>query len=210
MPTNTALVVVDVQKGFCEGGNLAVPGGNDVAEKIRHYIDAVTHGPMPEMRLYDLIVFTRDWHIEPGGHFAAPGTEPDFATSFPVHCVAGTRDAEFNAKLGAIPFDGIAGTPTHVVSKGQYGASFSGFDGQTHLGVPLATLLRGCAITSVDICGIATEFCDKATALDSVAAGFHTTLLTEFCVGLNPEAITAAINEMHEAGVLINDDSLVR
>jgi len=209
MTTNTALIVVDVNKTFCEGGLLAVPGGNDVAERIRHYIDAVTHGPGPTP-LYDLIVFTRDWHIDPGDHFAAPGEEPDFVTTFPVHGVAGTRDAEFHDKLGNIPFNGIAGTPTAVISKGQFAPAFSGFEGTTDLGVPLATLLRGYGITSIDVCGIATEFCDKATALDGVAHGFHTTLLTEFCVGLDADMIAAAITEMADAGVFINDPALIR
>ena len=109
----TALIVVDVQNDFCDDGSLPVTGGNDVAAAVSRHATEAT---------YDIIVTTRDWHIDPGAHFA--DGEPDFVETWPVHCAADTAGAEFHPDL-RLPRVDIA------VSKGAYEAAYSGFEGVT-------------------------------------------------------------------------------
>ncbi len=156
--TGTALVVTDVQNDFCEGGALAVAGGAAVAAAIEElYSD---HG-------YSAIVATRDNHIDPGDHFSET---PDFVDSWPPHCVAGTPGADFHPALGT-------GAIEETFSKGERSAAYSGFEGVSPSGESLADWLRRHDIDAVDVVGIATDHCVRATALDSATEGFRTRVL---------------------------------
>lgn len=186
-----ALIVVDVQRDFCEGGSLAVTGGTATAARITGHIE--THHDA-----YDLIVATRDWHVDPGRHFAPEGEAPDFAETWPPHCVVGTEGADWHPHL-RLP-DG-----TVVVSKGEGAAAFSGFEGHTDDGETLVDVLRSHGIDSVDVAGIATSFCVRATALDAAAAGFATRLLAGLTADVNPDDTPRTLEELAGAGLEVTD-----
>ncbi len=190
-----ALIVVDVQNDFCEGGSLAVRGGAEVAFRIG---DLLHHWSAKDLKSpdYAAAVATRDHHIDPGSHFAAPGAEPDYVDIWPVHCVVGTDGEAFHPNLDPQPFDA-------VFLKGEHTAAYSGFEGRTTDGVGLADWLRQRAITDVDVCGIATDHCVRHTVLDAVTSGFEVHLLTELCAGVAPETTQAALEEMQAAGARI-------
>ena len=143
---------------------------------------------------YDLVVATRDWHVDPGRHFAAAGEAPDFVDSWPPHCVVGTGGAEWHPNLH-LPDRAV------VVSKGEHAAAFSGFEGQAGDGRRLADLLRSSGIDEVDVVGIATSFCVRATALDSAGAGFATRVLTGLTADVDPARTPATLAELSEAGI---------
>jgi nicotinamidase/pyrazinamidase len=177
-----ALIVVDVQNDFCEGGSLAVAGGAAVAAAISEH---VARGG------YDHVVATRDYHIDPGGHFSET---PDFVSSWPVHCVAGTPGASFHPELD------VAGVEA-VFSKGAHAAAYSGFEGSTPDGRALADWLRAHDVTAVDVVGIATDHCVRATALDAARAGFTTTVLLDLTAGVAPSTVDSALAELRSAEV---------
>jgi nicotinamidase/pyrazinamidase len=187
-----ALIVVDVQNDFCEGGSLAVDGGAAVAAAISELLH---HWSRRDLKApdYEVAVATRDHHIDPGDHFS---TEPDFDRSWPAHCVVGTDGEAFHPNLDPQPFDA-------VFLKGEHAAAYSGFEGRSADGQPLAEWLRGHDVTEVDVCGIATDYCVRATALDAVAAGFTTRLLGDLCAGVSPGTTEAALAEMRRAGVSV-------
>ena len=178
-----ALIVVDVQNDFCEGGSLAVEGGAAVAAGIGGLL-AGEHG-------YDAVVATKDHHIDPGSHWS---DNPDFKDSWPVHCEVGTEGEEFHPGLQPRPFDAI-------FLKGRHEAAYSGFQGADDAGTPLADWLRARGVTEVDVCGIATDYCVRATALDAVTEGFEVTLLPGLSAGVAPESTETALAEMAAAGV---------
>ena len=181
-----ALIVVDVQNDFCEGGSLAVAGGAAVAADISTYLD--------EHPDYDVVVATRDHHINPGSHFSA---QPDYIDSWPPHCVAGTTGAEFHPNLTWRRFDG-------VFDKGEYAAAYSGFEGADHtLHVTLADFLAQRHITHVDVCGIATDYCVRATALDAARLGMEVTVLTRLTAAVNPANVADVVDEWARAGVQV-------
>jgi len=190
-----ALIVTDVQNDFCEGGSLAVPGGAEVAFKIGELLHHWSEQD-PKAPDYAVAVATRDHHIDPGSHFAAPGTEPDFVDSWPVHCVVGTDGEAFHPNLDPQPF-------TAVFLKGEHAAAYSGFEGRTTDGTGLADWLRQRDVTDVDICGIATDYCVRATVLDAVSNGFSVRLLADLCAGVAPETSQSALTEMRTAGASI-------
>jgi nicotinamidase/pyrazinamidase len=188
-----ALIVVDVQNDFCEGGSLAVSGGADVAfrigELLHHWHDAE-----PDQRDYAYVVATRDHHIDPGDHFS---DTPDFVSSWPVHCVAGTDGVGFHPNLDPQPFDAI-------FDKGEYAAAYSGFEGTCHEnGKPLADWLREKGVDQVDVCGIATDYCVRATALDANREGFRTTVLTDLTAGVAPASTEQTLVDLRTAGVAL-------
>jgi nicotinamidase/pyrazinamidase len=193
-----ALIVVDVQNDFCEGGSLPVAGGADIAFSIAGVLRRLQEAD-PEDREYAHVVATRDHHIEPGEHFAA---NPDYVTSWPAHCVVGTVGAAFHPNLDPQPFDA-------VFDKGAYAAAYSGFEGKSHDGVPLADWLRQHSVTSVDVVGIATDHCVRATALDAVAAGFATRVLLPLTAGVARATTESALREMHSAGVVLEGDPVL-
>ena len=177
----SALIVTDVQNDFCEGGSLAVAGGAEVAAGI---------GRLLEQHSYDHVVATQDHHIDPGAHFS---DTPDFVDSWPPHCVVGTPGVELHPALQPRPFEA-------VFTKGEYAAAYSGFEGVSD-GVPLATWLAERGVDEVDVCGIATDYCVRATALDAAAAGFSTTVLLDLSVGISAERVTETLAAFAEAGV---------
>ncbi len=184
-----ALVVVDVQNDFCEGGSMGVTGGGDVAARIDALLAARSAGEHRD-RAYDHVVATKDHHVDPGDHWS---DDPDFSHSFPRHCEVGTEGEHFHPALDASRFEA-------VFTKGEHEAAFSGFEG-TFDGETLAAWLRGHGVTEIDVCGIATDFCVRATALDGVAHGFAVTLLTDLVAGVAPAGTESALAEMREAGV---------
>jgi nicotinamidase/pyrazinamidase len=139
------------------------------------------------------VVATKDHHVDPGDHWAK---EPDFVDTWPVHCRVGTDGEAFHPNLDPQPFDA-------VFLKGEHQAAYSGFEGTSADGTALADWLRGREIEHVDVCGIATDHCVRATVLDAVEHGFGVRLLTELCAGVAPESTQKALAEMREAGAEI-------
>ncbi|MGB2921904.1 MAG: isochorismatase family protein [Mycobacterium sp.] len=180
-----ALIIVDVQKDFCEGGSLAVSGGGAVARGIN---DLLTGNPG-----YDHVVATQDFHIDPGDHFSET---PDFVSSWPRHCVVGTPGVEFHPDLDLSPVEA-------VFRKGRYSAAYSGFEGADDDNTALADWLRRRDVDAVDVTGIATDHCVKATAADAVAAGFTTRVLLDLTAGVSPETTAQAVDVLDSAGVEI-------
>lgn len=183
-----AFIAVDVQNDFCEGGSMAVDGGGDVARGISAHLAAHATD-------YDLVVATRDFHIDPGDHFS---DDPDFVDSWPPHCVADTPGASFHPGLDVTRLD-------HVVSKGEHEAAYSGFEGTTDAGTTLADLLAEHGITSVVIGGLATDHCVRATALDAVDNDLSTTVDLSLAAGVAAETTASALEEMREAGVSLHN-----
>jgi nicotinamidase/pyrazinamidase len=212
-----ALIIVDVQNDFCEGGSLPVEGGADLAGAISEYVDA-HHGQ------FDHVVATQDWHVDPGAHFSE---DPDFIDSWPKHCVAGTRGAELHPDLDTEYIQAY-------FRKGQFTAAYSGFEGllapddavptgdrkpgamPVSGGAPggdpdvealagedaigLDDWLQSHDVEDVVVVGIATDHCVKATALDGVQAGYSVTVLRDLTVGV-AEDLDDAIAEMELGGV---------
>ena len=187
-----ALIVVDVQNDFCEGGSLPVAGGARVAAdigEVLHRWSARAEGAPA----YDVVVATKDHHVDPGAHWSL---KPDFAESWPMHCKVGTEGAGFHPNLDPQPFD-------EVFYKGEHAAAYSGFEGSTASGEALADWLRAREVDEVDVCGIATDHCVRATALDSAREGFETRVLTALCAGVADDTTATAITELSRAGVVI-------
>jgi nicotinamidase/pyrazinamidase len=176
-----ALVVVDVQNDFCEGGSLAVAGGAAVAAAISGHVRSGG---------YAHVVATRDHHVDPGGHFAE---QPDYLETWPAHCVVGTGGVELHPALDREPIEA-------VFDKGEYAAAYSGFEGSAD-GVGLADWLRGHGVDAVDVVGIATDHCVRATALDAVAEGFATRVLLHLTAGVAEGSTAAALDQLRTAGV---------
>ena len=168
-----ALIIVDVQNDFCEGGSLAVTGGADVAARIG-----------PHAGTYEVVVATQDFHVDPGEHF----------TEWPPHCVAGTPGADLHPALDTDPIQAR-------FRKGADRAAYSGFEGATDDGTNLADYLRDRDVTDVDVVGIATDHCVRATALDAAAEGFTTRVLLDLCAGVAPDTTATALEELRDAGV---------
>ncbi len=177
-----ALLIVDVQNDFCEGGSLAVAGGHNVAAGVTELLRS-THP-------YALVVASRDWH-EPhssnSGHF----------DEWPVHCVQDAEGAEYAPGLDTSRID------VHV-RKGQGVPAYSAFEGVTDDGQALVDVLRSAGVTDVDVCGIATDHCVRASALDAAAAGFAVRLLDGLHVGVAEDTVASALDEMRAAGVRVS------
>jgi nicotinamidase/pyrazinamidase len=176
-----ALVIVDVQNDFCEGGSLAVAGGGEVARAISQYLESGG---------YDHVVASRDFHIEPGRHFSA---QPDFVNSWPRHCVVGTGGADFHPDL-------VTSHIETVFSKGAHEAAYSAFDGLDEAGTPLATWLRERGVDELDVAGIATDYCVRATTISAAQGGFRTRVLLGLTAGVDPTTTAESIDAMQAAG----------
>ena len=183
-PARRALIIVDVQPTFCEGGALPVTGGNAVAERIASHV-ASHRGD------YDLVVTTQDWHIDPGDHFSS---EPDFIDTWPVHGVADSAEAQIHPALSALEADA-------AVKKGQYAAAYSGFEGVDEDGRSLADILSAAGIEGVDVVGLAESHCVKDTALDAVRQGYRVRVLTDLTEPVSPELGRIARADMSAAGI---------
>ena len=192
-----ALIVVDVQNDFCEGGSLAVAGGADVAAAITDLIGEAQPG-------YRHVVATRDHHVDPGDHFS---DSPDFEHSWPAHCVAGTEGVGFHPNFAPAVASGAIDT---VFDKGAYAAAYSGFEGVDENGVGLTQWLRDRSVTEVDVVGIATDHCVRATALDAAREGFTTHVLLDLTAGVAEGTTERALTELRTAGVELTGKPVVR
>jgi nicotinamidase/pyrazinamidase len=188
---NRALIIVDVQNDFCEGGSLPVGGGSDVAAAISALLAAEE---------YDQIVATRDFHLDPGPHFSA---EPDYVDSWPAHCVIGTPGADFHPNLTTAPIEA-------VFSKGRSAAAYSGFEGFHADGTRLGAYLATRDVTHVDIVGLATDHCVKATALDAARTGLTTTVLLNLTAGVARATTTQSLTDLRDAGVRLAGEPVLR
>ena len=199
---NRALIVVDVQPTFCEGGELAVEGGNAVAERIAQFVGA-------HRDEYAYIATTQDWHIEPGAHWSV---NPDFVDTWPVHGKAGTPNANLHPAIARLGIE-------HHFKKGQYSSAYSGFEGiedntdriptreeveaDTLAGKTLANALKAAGVTHVDIIGLAESHCVKETALDARTLGFEARVFKDLTAPVSEELGIAARREMAQAGVVL-------
>jgi nicotinamidase/pyrazinamidase len=181
-----ALIVVDVQIDFCEGGSMGVAGGADTAAAITAYL-AAEHGR------YAHVVASRDYHDDPGEHFSE---NPDWVNSWPVHCRIADAGAAFHPELDVSRIE-------EVFSKGRHTAAYSAFEAASGTGETLAAWLRARDVDLVEVCGIATDHCVRATALDAAREGFSTTVLLDLTVGVAPETTERAVGEMRSAGVAL-------
>jgi nicotinamidase/pyrazinamidase len=179
-----ALIVVDVQNDFCEGGSLAVSGGGEVARAITGLL---------ARREYAHVVATADHHIDPGSHFS---DQPDYLTSWPPHCVAGTPGEQFHPELDLSAVEA-------VFRKGRYSAAYSGFEGADGTGTGLADWLRARGVDEVDVVGIATDYCVRATAADAAEAGFRTRVLLDYTAGVSADGTANAVAALRDSGVSV-------
>ncbi|SDR84931.1 isochorismatase family protein [Agrococcus carbonis] len=182
----SGLLIVDVQNDFTEGGALGTQGGAAVAAAITEHLR--THR-------YALVAASRDWHDaegDNGGHFAAG--EPDFVDTWPAHCVAGTPGAEYHPALDALAID------VHI-KKGQGKPAYSAFEGTTDDGETLAEVLEEQEIDQLDVVGIATDYCVKASALDAALAGISVRVIDRLTSAVSPETRATALDELRDAGV---------
>jgi nicotinamidase/pyrazinamidase len=182
-----ALFIVDVQNDFTEGGSLGVEGGDAVAAGISRLLSAHAAD-------YDIIVASRDWHdpdTDNGGHFARE--EPDYVQTWPVHCVAGSAGAEYDPGLNVA-------SVTHHVKKGQGSPAYSLFEGTTDEGTTVEELLDQHGIIDIDVTGIATDYCVRASALDAIVRGRHVRVLTDLVAGVDAGSSEAALAELAHAG----------
>ncbi|WP_156772150.1 pyrazinamidase PncA [Mycobacterium sp. 1245805.9] len=178
-----ALIVVDVQNDFCEGGSLAVNGGAALASAITGYL-AGEPG-------YDHVVATADFHVDPGDHFS---DRADYRSSWPPHCVAGSRGADFHPGLDTTRVEA-------VFRKGDYAAAYSGFEGVDDEGTPLLQWLRRRGVDEVDVVGIATDHCVRRTAEDAAKAGLRTRVLVDLTAAVAADAAAEALGEMRNLGI---------
>ncbi|WP_309129502.1 isochorismatase family protein [Microbacterium sp.] len=184
-----ALLIVDVQNDFTEGGALAVTGGDDVASGVSALL--ADHAGN-----YAVILASRDWHDadgDNGGHFA---DEPDFVDTWPVHCVAGTPGADYDPLLTT---DAI----THHIRKGQGRPAYSLFEGTDDDEATAGEILAAHGVTEADIVGIATDHCVRASALDAIAHGVRVRVLSDLVAGVGAASTEAALFELAHAGAQI-------
>ena len=184
---STALFIVDVQNDFTEGGALGVEGGDDVARRISEHVAAHRDD-------YAIVVASRDWHDgdnDNGGHFA--DGEPDFVDTWPVHCVAGTAGAEYDDHFDTT---GVS----HHLKKGRGEPAYSLFEGETDDGRTVVQLLEEHGVLDIDVVGIATDYCVRASALDAIAAGRRVRVLTDLVAGVAPDSSDRALAEIAHAG----------
>lgn len=203
-----ALIIVDVQNDFCEGGSLATERGAEVAALISEYVET-RHSD------YEAIVATLDWHVNPGDHFS---DTPDYKTSWPRHCVAESRGADTHENLDTDYIEAF-------FRKGAFEAAYSGFEGllapensvmtgEREAGaavedetpkLSLDDWLQEHEITDLDVVGIATDFCVKSTALDAVDAGYETRVLLDLTAPVSEEGQDDAVDELEDAGVTVTE-----
>lgn len=210
-----ALIIVDIQQDFCEGGTLAVEGGAQTASLITEYMNQCGHK-------FDVIATTRDWHIDPGPHFSE---NPDFEDTWPVHCVAGTPGAELHENLdsefidaeflkgqyndGYSGFDGVLGEPDMIRSQdgmaGPYGATAAAAAATDSDAVTMDEWLREHRVENITVVGIATDHCVRATAMDASDAGYEVRVITNLTTGVAEKTTDEAIEDMEDSGVMLSD-----
>ncbi|GAB3605401.1 isochorismatase family protein [Conyzicola nivalis] len=184
-----ALFIIDVQNDFTEGGALGVDGGAAVAAGISKLL-------AQHPNRYSHVFASRDWHdpeSDNGGHISA---EPDYVNTWPPHCIAGTPGAEYHPDLDLTAVD------VHV-RKGQGVPAYSIFEGTTDEGASVGATLDSLGITDIDVAGIATDYCVRASALDAVEAGRHVRVLADLAAGVAADSSAAALVELEAAGIEI-------
>ena len=184
-----ALIIVDVQNDFCEGGSLPVTGGASVAAAVSEALGGSGAGATGT---WHHVVATKDYHVDPGAHFGDP---PDYVDSWPRHCVVGTSGADFHPALDTDRIEA-------VFEKGAHAAAYSGFEGRAGA-IGLAAWLRMRDVSEVDVVGIATDHCVRATALDAAREGFATTVLLDLTAGVAPESTDRALRDLTDAGITL-------
>lgn len=184
-----ALIIVDVQEDFVEGGSLAVAGGRELADNIASRF-------LTDSYFYDLIITTQDWHIDPGSHFS---DEPDFVNSWPVHCKAETEGARVLPVIES-QFESLLVKRERIL-KGQYEDAYSGFMGKNLNGESIEDLLKANEVSFVDVVGIAGNYCVKSTAIDSANAGFTTRVLKDYTAWIPNGTEDSALKELEDANV---------
>lgn len=185
----TALLLVDIQPTFCEGGALAVAGGNQVALDVADFVRRHRGD-------YALVATTQDWHIDPGAHFSKT---PDFVDTWPPHGVAGTPEAQLHPAIADLLAEGLVGAS---VKKGQYAAAYSGFEGVDEEGKSLEDILREAGISAVHVVGIAQSHCVAQSALSARQLGFETRVFSDLTVPVSPELGAVASEQLRQAGIL--------
>lgn len=190
-----ALLIVDTQPTFCEGGALAVKGGNACAERIAEFA-------LRNENYYDLVVTTQDWHIDPGEHFS---DSPDYVDTWPPHGVAETAEAELHRALEPVGID-------YFVKKGEYEAAYSGFEGTCPDGTSLEDILKDEGVDEIDVVGLALSHCVKETALDAANLPWveQVRVFTDLSEPVSPELGEAALEEMGKTRITITDSSVVK
>jgi nicotinamidase/pyrazinamidase len=187
-----AFIVVDPQPDFFEGGALPVAGATRTAERIADFLGVRGDD-------FAMTVVTQDWHVDPGEHWS---DEPNFETTWPVHCAANSSGAAIHASLVDRPWD-------LVIRKGQHEGAYSGFDGSSDDGTSLFDVLTSAGITSVAVVGFATDHCVKATALDARRLGFDVEVMLDLCAGVDPITTEEAVDTMSTAGVTMTESNLI-
>ncbi len=182
-----ALLIVDVQMDFVEGGSLGVAGGTNVAAMIARHIRHFK-------QQYQFVVASRDYHENAPDHIS---DNPDFINTWPPHCMAGTPGAAFVPTIQNLVREKYI---QEVVTKGRDKAAYSAFDGYDKRGHPLLDVIRENRIDFIDICGIATDYCVRATALDARKADFQVRVLVNLCAAVKEETGLQALDEMKAAG----------
>ena len=186
-----AIIVVDPQPDFFEGGALPIAGATRTAERIAEFLRDRRDG-------FSMTVVTQDWHVNPGDHWS---DAPNFETTWPVHCAANSSGATVHASLADQPWD-------VVIRKGQHEGAYSGFEGSSDDGSALSDVLTSAGITTVAVVGFATDHCVKATALDARQLGFDVHVILDLCVGVDPETTKDAIKVMASAGVSMKESNV--
>lgn len=188
----TALLIIDVQNDFTEGGALGVTGGDAIARGITAYLR--THKSE-----YDVVFASRDWHTANstnGGHIALPPDKPDYVNTWPVHCIAGTPGADYDPGLDATLID------VHI-RKGQNVPAYSIFEGTDDSGRSFPQTLDAHHVTDVDVAGIATDYCVRASTLDALRSGRRVRVLTDLVAGVAPRTSQTALEELAKAGATL-------
>lgn len=184
-----ALVIVDAQNDFTEGGALGVDGATRAfqvtADHLRQHAGE-----------YEVVVTTQDWHIDPGDHWS---TSPDFVNTWPRHCPADEAGSALNPIIAEALVD--LPVPVLAVFKGQHEAAYSGFEGKDASGQLLAHVLRSHGVTDLDVVGVATDYCVRATVLDALAEGFRVRVLGDQVAAVHPD--TTVLTELTDAGAQV-------
>ena len=188
-----ALFIIDVQNDFTEGGSLGVDGGAAVAAHVSQLL-----AQHPER--YSHVFASRDWHDGVGDNGGHISQHPDFVDTWPSHCIAGTPGAEYHPDLD------VSGVDVHV-RKGQGKPAYSIFEGTTDDGATVAQALDRLGITDVDVAGIATDYCVRASALDALAAGRHVRVLADLVAGVAADSSAAALVELEASGAEIVEEA---